>query len=242
MFNCVCDYATIYCYYSFCSFKMMQSHLGGLDVKFQLAQDTLETMLSSMYSIRDQLSNMVSRCVQTWPRPAGLTNLLDLHPISGRTDAPVSRFQVSVPRPDTGGSSGGFSSPKPEPPYSTNVIYKSSEIKLKSEEIQRILNHIWWDLAGSDQIPADFSDFGADFSNFDAGLVSFYIFRRWFADFGAFFCRYRWHLRLRRRLETDRPDPISTRTQNWLDRLTPAIGFGSLFFPLDAGRSSSGWV
>ena len=37
-----------------------QSHSGELDVKFQLAQDTLETMLSSMYSIRDQLSNMVS--------------------------------------------------------------------------------------------------------------------------------------------------------------------------------------
>ena len=37
-----------------------QSHSGELDVKFQLAQDTLETMLSSMYSIRDQLSNTVS--------------------------------------------------------------------------------------------------------------------------------------------------------------------------------------
>ena len=37
-----------------------QSHSGELDVKFQLAQDTLETMLRSMYSIRDQLSNMVS--------------------------------------------------------------------------------------------------------------------------------------------------------------------------------------
>ena len=37
-----------------------QSHSGELDEKFQLAQDTLEMMLSSMYSIRDQLSNMVS--------------------------------------------------------------------------------------------------------------------------------------------------------------------------------------
>ncbi|KAM4107643.1 hypothetical protein ACB094_04G161400 [Castanea mollissima] len=36
----------------------LKSHLGELDVKFQLAQDTLETMLSSMYSTRDQLSNM----------------------------------------------------------------------------------------------------------------------------------------------------------------------------------------
>ncbi|KAJ4712568.1 Protein FAR1-RELATED SEQUENCE 3 [Melia azedarach] len=31
---------------------------GDLDVKFQLAKDTLETMLRSMYCIRDQLSNM----------------------------------------------------------------------------------------------------------------------------------------------------------------------------------------
>ena len=37
-----------------------QSHSGELDVKFQLAKDIWETMLSSKYSIRDQLSNMVS--------------------------------------------------------------------------------------------------------------------------------------------------------------------------------------
>ncbi|KAI3759474.1 hypothetical protein L6452_07331 [Arctium lappa] len=30
---------------------------GDMDVNFQLAKDTLETMLKSMYSIRDQLSN-----------------------------------------------------------------------------------------------------------------------------------------------------------------------------------------
>lgn len=35
-----------------------ESHTGELDVKFQLAKETLETMLSSMYCIRDQLSNM----------------------------------------------------------------------------------------------------------------------------------------------------------------------------------------
>ncbi|KAB1199900.1 COMM domain-containing protein 9 [Morella rubra] len=34
-----------------------QSHPGELDVKFQLAKDTLETMLSSMHCIRDQLIN-----------------------------------------------------------------------------------------------------------------------------------------------------------------------------------------
>ncbi|KAA8542126.1 hypothetical protein F0562_023278 [Nyssa sinensis] len=34
-----------------------QSNPGEMDVKFQLAKDTLETMLKSMYCIRDQLSN-----------------------------------------------------------------------------------------------------------------------------------------------------------------------------------------
>ncbi|KAG2678550.1 hypothetical protein I3760_11G008000 [Carya illinoinensis] len=35
-----------------------QSHSGELDVKFQLAKDTLEMMLSSMYCIKDQLSDL----------------------------------------------------------------------------------------------------------------------------------------------------------------------------------------
>ncbi|GAV56560.1 HCaRG domain-containing protein [Cephalotus follicularis] len=35
-----------------------QSHSGDLEVKFQLAKDTLETMIESMYCIRDQLSDM----------------------------------------------------------------------------------------------------------------------------------------------------------------------------------------
>lgn len=34
-----------------------QSNAGEMDVKFQLAKDTLETMLRSMYCIRDQLSD-----------------------------------------------------------------------------------------------------------------------------------------------------------------------------------------
>lgn len=37
-----------------------QAQSKELEVKFQLAKDTLETMLKSMYSIRDQLSNLVS--------------------------------------------------------------------------------------------------------------------------------------------------------------------------------------
>ena len=32
---------------------------GELEVKFQLAKDTLETMVKSMYTIRDQLANVV---------------------------------------------------------------------------------------------------------------------------------------------------------------------------------------
>ncbi|CAL5372997.1 unnamed protein product [Camellia sinensis] len=36
-----------------------QSNAGEMDVKFQLAKDTLETMLRSMYCIRDQLSDNV---------------------------------------------------------------------------------------------------------------------------------------------------------------------------------------
>ena len=52
-------------------------------------------------------------------------------------------------RLDAGGSSGGFFSSKPEPLDPTEVIYISGEIELKSEEIQLVLNHIWWDLARS---------------------------------------------------------------------------------------------
>ena len=62
---------------------------------------------------------------------------------------PTVCFGFPHPRPDASESSGGFSSPKLEPPDPTEVIYKSGEIKLKSEEIQRVLNHIWWDLARS---------------------------------------------------------------------------------------------
>ena len=62
---------------------------------------------------------------------------------------PSVNFGFPCPRPNASGSSGRFSSPKPEPPDLTEVIYKSGEIKLKSEEIQQVLNHIWWDLARS---------------------------------------------------------------------------------------------
>lgn len=48
-------------------FLQLQSHAqlktGETDVKFQLAKDTIETMLKSMYCIRDQLSDNVSATV-----------------------------------------------------------------------------------------------------------------------------------------------------------------------------------
>ena len=75
------------------------------------------------------------------------------HPISTRVQPKpmlsLNSFRFPRPRPNTGGSSGGFSSPKPEPLDLTKVIYKSGEIMLKFEEIQWVLNHIWWDLARS---------------------------------------------------------------------------------------------
>ena len=75
------------------------------------------------------------------------------HPISTRVQPKpmllLNGFRFPRPRPNVGGSSGGFSSRKPEPPDLTKVIYKSGEIMLKFEEIQWVLNHIWWDLARS---------------------------------------------------------------------------------------------
>ena len=43
-----------------------QSLSGETEVKFQLAKDTLATMLKSMYFIRDQLSNVVSVSPKLW--------------------------------------------------------------------------------------------------------------------------------------------------------------------------------
>ena len=68
-------------------------------------------------------------------------------PISTRVQPesmlPLVGFGFPRPRPDVGGSSGEFSSPKPEPPDLTKVIYESNEIMLKFEETQQVLNHIW---------------------------------------------------------------------------------------------------
>ncbi|GMP34124.1 hypothetical protein CsSME_00007132 [Camellia sinensis var. sinensis] len=43
-----------------------QSNAGEMDVKFQLAKDTLETMLRSMYCIRDQLSDNCNMGRRPW--------------------------------------------------------------------------------------------------------------------------------------------------------------------------------
>ena len=56
------------------------------------------------------------------------------------------------PRLDAGGSSGGFSSPKPKPSDPTDVIYKSGNIRGDPSEI-------WWDSARFEEIQANFGDF-----------------------------------------------------------------------------------
>lgn len=48
------------------------SSSGELEVKFQLAKDTLETMLKTMYSIRDQLSNAAETSDRHLPEETNL--------------------------------------------------------------------------------------------------------------------------------------------------------------------------
>ena len=159
---------------------------------------------------------------------------------------PSVSFGFPCPRPNASGSSGRFSSPKPEPPDLKEVIYKSGEIKLKSEEIQQVLNHIWWDLARSShsqqilailvQILANLMQIWWVFTFFGDDLVDSDAF------FFFFFYKCRWLLQLQQRTKTDQTNPISNRTQNQLDQLTPTIGFRSLFFPPDADMSGLSWV
>lgn len=145
-------------------------------------------------------------------------------PISTRFQPEPTLSSVSFgflrPRPNVGGSNGGFSSPKPEPPDLTEVIYKSGEIELKFEEIQQVLNHIWWDLARSGhsqqistilrrglailmQIWWVYTFFGDNFADSDASS----------------FFRCRWLLKLRQWPETDRqtqsPNEPKTESTDW---------------------------
>ena len=141
-------------------------------------------------------------------------------------------FGFLRPRLDAGESSGGLSSPKPEPPNPMEVIYKSSEIELKSEEIQQVLNHIWWDLARSGHS----QQISAILRRGSAILMQI----RWvftfsgddFADSSTFFQML---VTFKTPMTTwNRPtNPISTRAQNRTNRLTPTVGFGSSFFPPD---------
>ena len=144
---------------------------------------------------------------------------------------PTIYFRFLRPRPDAGESIGGSSSPKLEPSDPTQVIYKSGEIELKSEEIQQVLNHIWWDLAKSSHS----QQISAILKRGSAILMQIW----WvftfsgddFADSDAFFfsSKCRWLLKLRWRHETDRQtrSPLKPKP----DQLTPAVSFGSLFSP-----------
>lgn len=46
-----------------------RAHPGELEVKFQLAKDTMETMLRSMYSMRDHLSDPVRAMLEAFLFP-----------------------------------------------------------------------------------------------------------------------------------------------------------------------------
>ena len=73
-------------------------------------------------------------------------------------------------------------------------------------------------------------------------LVVFGVNEMSFCRFQRSFCRVRRRLQDLATLYTNRTDPSITRTRNRLNRLTPAVGFGSLHLPPDVGRSGSGWI
>ena len=124
------------------------------------------------------------RGVQTRPWPAGLTNPPDIHLSSARTDTPVGQFRVSAPKT------------RHQWVEWRVFFFKTRATRPDEGYIQIWQNHaqIRGDLASSQSylvrfsqirpFPSYCSDFGADFSDFDIDLVSFYIFRRWFADSG----------------------------------------------------------
>ena len=73
------------------------------------------------------------------------------------------------PRPDVGGSSGGFSSPKPEPPDLIDAIYKFGNIRGDPSEI-------WWDPATFEEIQARSRSYLVRFDEIWGGLGWF----QWF--------------------------------------------------------------
>ena len=131
-------------------------------------------------------------------------------------------------RTGTSWSSGGFPSPKLEPLDPTKAICEIRPNPARSSQIWRDLDHIWWDLARSSQIIANFS------KNLQIP-TKFCSFRQRFPVFNDDF-QFPANFRI------DRTDPGSTWTQNRFDRLTLAVGFESLHPPLDASRSGPNWV
>ena len=187
------------------------------------------------------LSSMVVRGVQNQPRPVGLTNQPNLHPISTQTDVIVGRFWVSAPKARHW-------------LVEWRVLFSKTQATLPNGgyiQIRQNRAQIWGDPTSSQPylvrfsqirpFPADFSYFEKRLGDFDADLVSFYIFRRWFCRFRGFFLRCRWPLKLRRRPETDRqtrspPEPKIEPT-DWRRQL---VSSHSSFHPTTGGSGSTG--
>ena len=112
------------------------------------------------------------------------------------------------------------------------IRWHSRRSKLISGEIQgdpswflRDLDHIWWDPARFKEIQAYFGDFRSKCTEFLKILATLLKIPVTFAESDN---SLNW--------------PNTTQTRNRLDRLTPTIGFGSLFHPPDAvglGRKST---
>ena len=129
----------------------------------------------------------MSRGVQNRPRPAGPTNPPDLHLISARIDATVSWFRVSAPKAR-------------RRRVEWRVIFsktRATQLDGGYIQIQRNRAQIRGDPASSQPyfvrfsqiwpFPANFSNFEKKLNDFDADLVSFYIFRQRFCRFQYFF-------------------------------------------------------
>ena len=155
---------------------------------------------------------MCIRGVQTRLWPAGPTNPPNLHPSSTWTDALIRRFWVSVPkawcrrfewrvffsktratRPDKGYIQirRNHAQIRGDPASSQPYLVRFSQIR---------------------PLPVDFSDFGANFDDFDANPVRFYIFRWWFADSGDDFAA-QWQPDLHQNPKPTRPIDVDGQFQ-----------------------------
>ena len=193
--------------------------------------------------------------------PTNPSNPPEPKPVTARTDHSDGRWRVSAPktrrrRVEWRVFFSKTRATRPDRRYiqiwqyarrSKQDLVRSGNIQVRFGEIRRHLRRSKRNLVRSDDIRGDPSEISTIFGEIRrdsrrSGLIS--------AIFGADllgFCRFRrifW--RFRRRLQdpatlsTDRTDPNTTRTQNRLDRVTPAVGFGSLRLPPDARRVGSG--